>query len=774
MTTRTLPLSTPVSKPRRSLRQFLAQFSPDASLLRGAAWLIDLAVIGFSGYFFMQLTTTLPNAAEFVIGLVLGTLLVLLGDLIRTLATAFGKRLPRNAQTAVLGLFAAAFAMFSLFLGPLPLLVSAAGVLLCLGVIGGVVVQFWRGSFFTLPRWQQAMAVGLAVIALGALIYGGLWLGASGVATPVAAYTPPPMDSVTPLTVAHPGEPGRFEVRTLFYGSGTDRQRPEFGPSVEITTQPVDARPLLPSWSGPLGTIYWEYWGFNTDALPLNGRVWYPAGDGPFPLVLMVHGNHAMSEFSDPGYAYLGEHLASQGYIAVSVDENFLNGHGFPILPEMGNENDARAWLLLKHLEVWRSWNRQVDNPFRGKVDLERIALIGHSRGGEAVYIAGAFNRLSQYPDNGNIRFNFDFGIRSIIAFAPVDGQYYPAGTRTPLSNVDFLVLQGSYDGDMAAFDGIRHYQRVQFTDGEYHFKTALYIDHANHGQFNTVWGRVDNAAPKGWFMNYDPIMPGEAQRQIALTWISGFLEASLRGNRDYLPMFRDYRTALQWLPETRYINRFTDSNMTVLADFEEDIDLTTTTRPGGSLTGSRLLTWYETNPPLRWNWQENQAVMLGWNTPEGIGTASYSIHLPEMSLAPEAALVLTIADQGQIPEVPDFMRQAGIVYPTGQTTEAVAFTLQATDGNGVRAALPISSVGFVPPPIHVQLVKSGFFDVMHLGTDSTELQFQTITVPLAAFRQMNPDFDPAQLAGIRLIFDQTTAGTIALGEVTVSGLQPS
>ena len=61
------------------------------------------------------------------------------------------------------------------------------------------------------------------------------------------------------------------------------------------------------------------FWGFDAARLPLNGRVWYPAGDGPYPLVLVVHGNHAMEDFSDPGYGYLCEHLASRGFIAVSL-----------------------------------------------------------------------------------------------------------------------------------------------------------------------------------------------------------------------------------------------------------------------------------------------------------------------------------------------------------------------------------------------------------------------------------------------------------------------
>ena len=48
--------------------------------------------------------------------------------------------------------------------------------------------------------------------------------------------------------------------------------------------------------------------------MPVNGRVWYPHGGGPYPLVLIVHGNHNMKDYSDPGYAYLGTLLASRGH----------------------------------------------------------------------------------------------------------------------------------------------------------------------------------------------------------------------------------------------------------------------------------------------------------------------------------------------------------------------------------------------------------------------------------------------------------------------------
>jgi hypothetical protein len=75
--------------------------------------------------------------------------------------------------------------------------------------------------------------------------------------------------------------------------------------------------------------------------------------------VLIVHGNHNMRDFSDPGYEYLGELLASRGYILASVDMNFLNG-------AIRGENDARGWFLLKHLEAWREFNATEGGPFHG------------------------------------------------------------------------------------------------------------------------------------------------------------------------------------------------------------------------------------------------------------------------------------------------------------------------------------------------------------------------------------------------------------------------
>ena len=115
------------------------------------------------------------------------------------------------------------------------------------------------------------------------------------------------------LDVPSPLESGSYEVGALYYGSGTDKNRPEFRDSVAFSTASVDASKLV-SLGGSAKSRN-KYWGFKPDSFPLNGRVWYPQGEGPFPLVLVAHGNHSMDDFSDPGYEYLGRHLASRGFI---------------------------------------------------------------------------------------------------------------------------------------------------------------------------------------------------------------------------------------------------------------------------------------------------------------------------------------------------------------------------------------------------------------------------------------------------------------------------
>jgi dienelactone hydrolase len=548
------------------------------------------------------------------------------------------------------------------------------------------------------------------------------------------------------LDMPDPGQPGPYAFQTITYGSGTDLHRPEFAEEVGLKTDSISVSHLMSLEEGLEEASREWFWGFGPTAFPRNGRVWYPVGEGPFPLVLMMHGNHNMADFSDTGYAYLGEHLASHGYIFVSIDANFFNGY---LTGSVGGENDARAWMLLKHLELWQTWQGTPGHLFRGKVDMDAIALLGHSRGGEAVAVAAAFNRLEHYPDNANIRLGFNYGIKAIVAIAPTDQQYQPSDQPLPLEDINYLVLQGSHDSDVATYSGLRQYQRLQFSEPGDWFKAGLYIYRANHGQFNTVWGNSDLSWPRRLYLNTEALLSGAEQEQIAKVMLTAFLELSLRGETGYKPLFQDWRYAAAWLPDTLYINQYEDAHFRLLADFEEDVDVTTASVEDGRLEGWGLSSWREEGLTFRTGIkQENQVVRLGWGGSRGW----YELTLPDgyaQGLTVEDGLVFAAAD-------------------AATREQPLDFTITLTDDSGTMVSLPLSHFATLLPQLPVEHTRWPLYEEARYKNES-EPVLQTFRLELGAFAAANPAFTPDTLQTIRFQFDRSQGGAIYLDQIGFS-----
>ena len=641
-----------------------------------------------------------------------------------------------------------------------------------------------------------------------------------------------PSDAATVLAGHHldhpnPALPGPHEVLTLYYGSGTDRNRPEYRDSVAIVTEPVDASKLVSLGNSAKSRN--SYWGFSPDSFPINARVWYPDDPGPHPLVLVVHGNHNMRDFSDPGYDWLGELLASRGYILASVDMNFINGG-------IRGENDGRGWLLLKHLQAWRRFNDDADGPFHRRVDMDNIALIGHSRGGEAVALAAAFNRLTRYPDDASLEFDFGFDIRAVIAIAPVDGQYLPAEQRAPVRDVNYLVFHGSHDGDVTSFHGLRQFNRVSFSRdgvsgtpsaadagpesgagaaGAGMFKSAVYVYRANHGQWNTVWGAHDNGPRSARILELGGLLPPEDQREFGRVFVSSFLEITLKGDDRYRPLFRDHRVAGGWLPGTMYITRFMDASFRPLADFEEDIDVTTGSAPGVTLYGADFSTWREGRLDLRSSnrtntssSQLNQALWLAWNnsyrgSDDPAPPSVFTIALPadlsrQWSVSAETTLELHVGalddepgprrhpDSGEGEQRADDEGDEGAAAragnesggddrdsdPDDEEKPPPRLTVQAVDADADTARVSLTGYGPLRRPLTIRVLRRRDLEDARFA-NPWELVLQHFSIPLGDFAAANPAFDPATLRSVGLVFDRTHAGTVVVDDVGLSQLHP-
>ncbi|MGD1945880.1 MAG: hypothetical protein ACFB0A_06400 [Croceivirga sp.] len=605
---------------------------------------------------------------------------------------------------------------------------------------------------------------------------------------------------VTPIEAHSPAQKGNYEVRTLTFGSGKDLHRPEFGVEVTLTTESVNVLALIDDWDGFGGWWREKYWGFDSKALPLNARVWYPEGKGPFPLALIVHGNHSMQDYSDVGYAYLGELLASKGIIMASVDENFINGSWSDIFGGLDEENDARGWLLLEHLRQFHEWNSDKDSPFYQKIDTTNLALIGHSRGGEAVGHAAMFNKLPYYPDDALIRFDYNYAIKSIVAIAPVDGQYKSGNTPTAIENVNYFTVHGTQDADVTSFSGSKQYERIKFNDSLYHFKSGLYVYGANHGQFNTSWGNNDTGNPFTGLLNLKQLLSSEDQLEIAKVYIGAFLDVTLKGQKDYLPLFLDARKGKDWLPNTIYLNQFEDSNLKTIANYDEDFDVSTTTFGDGEISSKNLTVWREQEIKLKQGKKGSRALFVGWDyelenddqTMESVPDsliARYTITLPNMTTDSTSVLIFSMAESK---EKSNPKTSGKWVEDQGNETEnnegentkkdaeekeleekvenkdeeepkpPLDLTIQFTDSLGQELSFPLSKFSPLQRTLEVVINKTGFI------TDDTESEkvYQTFHYPFEELQSIEPNFDFTQVKTLSFVFDKNQNGVISIDNI--------
>lgn len=595
------------------------------------------------------------------------------------------------------------------------------------------------------------------IISFSVIVFEIYFLANNGRNINPVSFDQTPVKLLSAQGISNPGESGQYNFDFFTYGSGSDTQRAEFSKGVKYQSHTVDASLLIPEWKDSKAKWRERYWGFGSKGFPLNGRVWMPKGEGKFPLILVVHGNHGMEDYSDPGYAYLGELLSSRGFITVSVDENFVNGTWSGDF--RGKEMPVRGWLLLKHLEQWQIWNNDSSHALYQKVDLDNIILAGHSRGGEAAPIGARFNKLKFFPDNANVKFNFNFGIKGVIAIAPTDKRY---DRRMKLDNINYLTLQGSYDSDEASFFGQRQYQRITFSDSAFHFKSGLYIHGANHGQFNSTWGRYDGGPPFKWLLNTAPQISMDEQQQIAKVYIAAFAEAVLHNNKNYVPLFKNAQSIADWLPSKILINTYKDSNSKTLITYEEDIDLTTGTVKGSIIRGTDLKIWRETELRFRdKDTQGNNAAVIGWKRDSTKSNPTYSITL-ESNLKIDSTLALMISmAEGNEAELKTKNDEKN--KEKNDDKLPLNFSIQLLDSAGNKASLDIIEIKKLTPRLKIQYVKLKGLNQESFG-DDWEPTPEYFEIPIQSFKSSNTHL--LNIKEIRFNFDKSEHGVLILDEI--------
>jgi len=264
------------------------------------------------------------------------------------------------------------------------------------------------------------------------------------------------------------------------------------------------------------------------------------------------------------------------------------------------------------------------------------------------------------------------------------------------------------------------------------------------------------------------------------------------------------------------YITQFQESSFRPLATFEEDIDVTSGTAPGVTVRGDSLATWKEDVLPLRYrtqasttNTQENQAVWLGWNnriagpdTTRMGPPARYAFVLPDSlsdrwALGPESTLdlMLTALDRTPGPrkdpaaeeerERPKgaersgrgfFSRILSFLKPKGGAREdagpqpPLRLSVEIVDAAGRTGSVLLNRYGPVRRPIEIRIQRRD--DQTFAG--NSEMVLQSYSIPLRDFLESGAqEVDLSNLREVRLVFDESPAGSVVLDDVGFSHMDP-
>lgn len=375
-----------------------------------------------------------------------------------------------------------------------------------------------------------------------------------------------------------PGAPGPFDVASVVYKLDDV---------------------FLPSYGGQE---------VETEAVVFYPR---PLACGPFPIVVMLHGQHAncISENGNAvndwpcapestidnyrGYDYLAERLASTGIVGVSISANSINANG----SATGNADLARAELIQHHLGILEELNMTdkliFGDLFVGHLDLDRVGTMGHSRGGEGVVLHVGVNEGEGAP----------YGLQAVFTVAGTQS------TDTLVNEVPIANLHAYCDGDLEGLTSTGYYDGARYNlPGDPAAKHSFTVLGANHNFFNTRWdpgefspGGLDDWQ-NNWFLLDEFCLDdggvnsgrlSSAEQRASLMALAGaYFRAYLQGRRNFFRFLKgDEDPPPSAMTDRIHMAYHPPDDPDVRLDINrvEDIDNDTVNTLGGDVVASSL-----------------------------------------------------------------------------------------------------------------------------------------------------------------------------------------
>lgn len=267
-------------------------------------------------------------------------------------------------------------------------------------------------------------------------------------------------------------------------------------------------------------------------------KLWHPDGDGPFPVIVFSHGLGGSRESS----GYLGDHLASHGYVTLHLqhpgsDESVWRNAKRPYQElkaatrELDHFVDRPADVTFALDELARR-TAQPQWPLHGKLDLQAIGVAGHSFG--AWTALAAAGRRFVLPVGKSLEVG-DARIKAALPMsAPANRRELENGSYASI-RIPCFHMTGTRDdspiGDTAAAD-----RRLPFDGSVNAERYLLILDGAEHHAFGDERKEGRALRPR------DP-----AHHPLIRAGALAFFDATLRGDAAARAWLRDggYAAAL-------------------------------------------------------------------------------------------------------------------------------------------------------------------------------------------------------------------------------------
>lgn len=509
---------------------------------------------------------------------------------------------------------------------------------------------------------------------------------------------------------------------------------------------------------------------FHNMPVRLNGVIAAPESGGPYPVVLILHGTHpgcpedaggvdrwpcdpAVERANYRGFSYLVSELAAQGYVALSININAENTFGFGE-PTAG---ERLGQIVTLHLDALAEASAGGANDFgvdlAGRADVNKLAIFGHSRGGEAAVALA--REWAAAPDDTNRTYGPADGL---LLIAPAVVFVDPAGgVPTPMA-----LINAACDGDVVDQIGRIFFEAARLAPEQKTWASSVWLERANHNQFNTMLpgdpfgaqGRPD----------CDPLLDADAQRAFLAAYAGDFLttifspdparvRAALErmGSDVAAPAVDElYGEAAQaaWLAEARH-------RLPLLTPAGEEAF--TTSPVGGAVTAEGVTTLFcpdgyytpTVRPELAYCHRAQVTVpgqpahaLIRWETPGGVLRFELPVGVDNLLIF-DALSVRAAIDP---------------LAPLNPAATPQAFAIRLTDRAGNVSTVPVRAD---EPALRYpagETQPDQLFGELFTG----RVPLLPVRVPINAFTGVNL----ASIAEVALIFDQTESGVLFLADV--------